>query len=94
LAVVGVLFLAEVAAVRQFFASEVGGVADFHSRWYGARALLLEGRDPYSPEVTAEIVAIRDPEGRQTNSFSSCLWRCSVSPVTNTGRRSSECSVL
>jgi hypothetical protein len=70
LAVVGVLFLAEVAAVRQFFASEVGGVADFHSRWYGARALLLEGRDPYSPEVTAEIVAIRDPEGRQTNSFS------------------------
>jgi hypothetical protein len=46
------------------------GAADFHSRWYGAQALLLDGQDPYSPEVTAEIEAIRDPNQRQLNSFS------------------------
>lgn len=65
-----VLFLVEVAAVHKIFASEVLGAADFHSRWYGARALLLEGRDPYSPEVTAEIEAIRDPGQERKNSFS------------------------
>jgi hypothetical protein len=64
------LFLAEVAAVQTFFASEVLAAADFHSRWYGARALLLEDRDPYSPEVTAEIEAIRDPNQLRSNSFS------------------------
>lgn len=65
-----VIFLAEVWAVKTFFASEVLAAADFHSRWYGARALLLEGRDPYSPEVTVEIEAIRDPQQLRTNSFS------------------------
>lgn len=65
-----VLFLAEVVAVHSFFATKVLAAADFHSRWYGGKVLLVEGRDPYSPEVTAEIEAIRDPEGNRNNSFS------------------------
>jgi hypothetical protein len=32
-----------------------GNLSDLYPRWYGTRALLLEGRDPYSPEVTREI---------------------------------------
>ncbi|MFZ0548577.1 MAG: glycosyltransferase family 87 protein, partial [Candidatus Promineifilaceae bacterium] len=65
-----ILFLIEGVAVHSFFGSKVLAAADFHSRWYGGRALLLEGRDPYSPDVTAEIEAIRDPQQLRTNSFS------------------------
>jgi hypothetical protein len=32
-----------------------GNLSDLYPRWYGTRALLLEGRDPYSAEVTREI---------------------------------------
>ncbi|MCI0395292.1 MAG: DUF2029 domain-containing protein [Chloroflexi bacterium] len=64
------LFILQVVGMHATFARQVTAAADFHSRWYGARALLLEGRDPYSPEVTAEIEAIRDPNQRRTNSFS------------------------
>jgi hypothetical protein len=32
-----------------------GTLSDLYPRWYGARELLLQGRDPYSSEVTAEI---------------------------------------
>ena len=64
------LFLLQVLGVYQGYASRFNGTADFHSRWYGARALLMEGRDPYSPEVTAELEAIRDPNERNYNSHS------------------------
>ncbi len=65
-----ILFVAEVVAVHELFGSEVLSAADFHSRWYGAKALLVEGQDPYSPAVTREIEAIRDPAGNRNNSFS------------------------
>ena len=32
-----------------------GNLSDLYPRWWGARELLLRGRDPYSPEVTREI---------------------------------------
>ena len=32
-----------------------GNLSDLYPRWYGTKALLLEGRDPYSAEVTREI---------------------------------------
>lgn len=34
-----------------------GNLSDLYPRWLGARALLLQGRDPYRPEVTREIQA-------------------------------------
>jgi hypothetical protein len=34
-----------------------GNLSDLYPRWIGAQALLLHGRDPYSPEVTREIQA-------------------------------------
>lgn len=52
---VGVLFVFESIAVHHLFTVHFPGANDFYSRWAGARALLLEGRDPYSLEVTAEI---------------------------------------
>ncbi len=61
---------AESAAIQHTFTSQLPGGNDFYPRWAGAKALLLEGRDPYSPEVTAEIEAILDPQQRRTNSFS------------------------
>src|SRR6187431_1351745 len=32
-----------------------GNFSDLYPRWLGARELLLNGRDPYSPEVTRDI---------------------------------------
>jgi hypothetical protein len=55
---IGVLFVLESVAVHAFFATLFPGCSDFYSRWAGARALLLEGRDPYSLEVTAEIQVV------------------------------------
>jgi hypothetical protein len=37
------------------FTSQTAGGNDFYPRWRGTRALILEGRDPYSEEVTLEI---------------------------------------
>ena len=53
-----VLFVLESVAVHAFYASRFPGTNDFYPRWAGARTLLLEGRDPYSPEVSAEIRAV------------------------------------
>jgi len=47
------LFLAYGA--YSLFTSKVPSGNDFYSRWRGTRALLLEGKDPYSEEVTLEI---------------------------------------
>jgi len=52
---IGILFLSESVAVHNSFAVHFPGVSDFYSRWAGARAFLVEGRDPYSLEVTEEI---------------------------------------
>jgi hypothetical protein len=35
----------------------IGNNSDLYPRWFGARELLVHGRDPYSPEVTREIQA-------------------------------------
>ena len=32
-----------------------GNLSDLYPRWFGARELLLRGRDPYGPQVTREI---------------------------------------
>src|SRR5262245_58855791 len=32
-----------------------GNLSDLYPRWFGARELLLNHRDPYGPEVSAEI---------------------------------------
>jgi len=36
------------------FTSQIPSGNDFYPRWRGTRALLLEGKDPYSEEVTLE----------------------------------------
>lgn len=45
----------ESVGVYQYFTKSTLGGNDFYSRWAGAEALLIDGRDPYSLEVTAEI---------------------------------------
>ncbi len=37
------------------FTSQIASGNDFYPRWRGTRALIMEGRDPYSKEVTLEI---------------------------------------
>jgi hypothetical protein len=44
-----------VYAVYSLFTSRIPSGNDFYPRWVGTRALLMEGRDPYSDEVTLEI---------------------------------------
>lgn len=51
-----ILFALEVVVAQRFLTSQVAGANDFYSRWYGGRALIREGRDPYGPDVTAEIM--------------------------------------
>jgi hypothetical protein len=72
---IGVLFALESVAVHAFFTTHFPGGNDFYSRWAGARALLLEGRDPYSLEVTKEIQVVKgiDPTLEGKGSFSSPL---------------------
>ena len=41
-----VLFVLESIAVHALYASRFPGTNDYYPRWAGARALLLEGRDP------------------------------------------------
>jgi hypothetical protein len=52
---IAVVLLLEVLAVYRFVAPREHHIFDFVQRWHGARALLLEHRNPYSPEVTEEI---------------------------------------
>lgn len=67
---IGILFVSESVAAHNFTARFPGG-NDFYPRWAGARALLVEGRDPYSPGVTAEIQeTLVGPDGEAKNSFS------------------------
>ena len=66
-----VLFVGESVALHNAFTAANPGGNDFYSRWAGARALLVEGRDPYSLEVTAEIQAAKglDPTLEGKGSF-------------------------
>lgn len=67
--ILALAFILQCVAVREIYASRFLGGNDFYPRWAGARALFLEGRDPYDPAVTEEISAVLDPNDRQTNSF-------------------------
>ena len=62
------LFVVEVMAVHRYLISPTRlGTNDFYSRWAGARALLIEGRDPYGLDVTTEIqeaLGAQQAEGR------------------------------
>lgn len=49
------VYLALVLGIYFGFSSRVVGANDFYPRWRGATALLLEGRTPYSEEVTRQI---------------------------------------
>ena len=53
-----VIFVLEVLVVQRFLTSQIPGANDFYSRWHGARAFLLEGRNPYALDVTEEIQPI------------------------------------
>jgi hypothetical protein len=54
----GVMFLGGALLLLAWrYAQLRGADTDFWPRWYGLRALLLDGRDPYAAAVTAEIVA-------------------------------------
>ena len=55
LGAVVVVYLLMVYGTYQTFTSRVPSGNDFYPRWHGTRAVLLEGRDPYSREVTLEI---------------------------------------
>ena len=49
------VLLLQIVAVYRFVAPREHYIFDFAQRWHGARALLLEQRNPYSREVTDEI---------------------------------------
>ena len=49
------LFAFQAWATHRYFTEPYTGGNDYYSRWFGARALFIEGRDPYSLEVTEEI---------------------------------------
>lgn len=55
LALTLVIYFLLAYATYAVFTSQVPSGNDFYSRWSGTRALLLEGKDPYSEEVTLEI---------------------------------------
>jgi hypothetical protein len=52
---IAAVLLLEVAFVYQYVVPREHYIFDFLQRWLGARALLLERRNPYSQEVTGEI---------------------------------------
>jgi hypothetical protein len=59
--VVGVALLVSAIALDVFattrLATALGVASDLYPRWLGARAWLLDGTDPYAPEVTERIRA-------------------------------------
>ncbi|MCP4424197.1 MAG: DUF2029 domain-containing protein [Chloroflexi bacterium] len=65
------LFVGESIALHNQFTTSNPGGNDFYSRWAGAKALLVEGRDPYGLDVTAEIQVAKglDPEMEGKGSF-------------------------
>jgi hypothetical protein len=74
--VLALVFALESVALRTAFTSRFPGGNDFYSRWVAGRALLIEGHDPYSLEVTAEIQKAKgiDPDMTGKGSFSLPLY--------------------
>lgn len=56
---------AESVVVHGAFTTLHPGANDFYSRWAGARALLVEKRDPYNLQVTEEIQAVLDIDPKE-----------------------------
>ena len=52
---IAVVFLLLAYGAYSAFTSQIPSGNDFYPRWRGTRALIREGRDPYSDEVTLEI---------------------------------------
>ncbi len=52
------LFGLESFVTYRVLTSQTPGANDYYSRWHGARALLVEGRNPYGLDVTEEIQPI------------------------------------
>ncbi len=50
-----VVLLLDAYATYTVFTSKYPGANDFYSRWAGGRAFLVEGKNPYSEEVTRQI---------------------------------------
>ncbi len=50
-----VVYLLLAYGIYTSLTSRVAGANDFYSRWFGARALFLQGQNPYSIEVTRGI---------------------------------------
>ena len=50
-----VVYLLLAYAAYSVFTSQIPSGNDFYPRWKGTRTLILEGRDPYSDEVTLDI---------------------------------------
>jgi len=75
---IGVLFILECVTVYHLFTTRFPGGNDFYAPWFGARALLREGRDPYGQDVSAEIQVIKeiDPSlrGKGKGGFSYPLY--------------------
>ena len=66
------LMAVESYLVYEIYATRFPGTADFFSRWYGARELIFNGRNPYAADVEAEIQlamfgARRPPDQDQVN---------------------------
>lgn len=51
----GAVYLLTAYGAYLAFTTRIPSGNDFFSRWMGGRALLLEGKDPYSEEVTLQI---------------------------------------
>jgi len=52
------LMAAESAAMHRVYATRVQGTADFFARWYGAKELVLHGRNPYDRAIEREAQKI------------------------------------
>lgn len=52
---IAVVYLFLAYAAYSIFTSQIPSGNDFYPRWRGTRALIVEGKDPYSDEVTLEI---------------------------------------
>lgn len=50
-----VIMAAESYLVYQTYSTRVAGTADFFSRWYGAKELIIHGRNPFDREIDREI---------------------------------------
>ncbi len=50
-----IIYLLLAYAAYLGFTSQIPGGNDFYPRWRGTRALIMEGKDPYSEEITLEI---------------------------------------